>query len=612
MLDLDCRVCPKPILEGLRALQHDVLESLARGKPIEFAMDQLCRHTEALAPGVICSVLSVDRSGRLHTLAAPSLPHSYNSVIDDLAIGPDVGCCGAAAYFGRPVGSTDLATDPHWAAFTDLVLPLGLRACWSSPIQAPDGRVIGTFAFYYSTCREADDIERMIVEACVHLCAIALEQEERNAKIHRLAYFDPLTGAANRVSLERFGDDITPAAIAQGGRIAMHCIDLDNFKEINDTLGHRAGDLVLKAAAERISGKLTNGDFFARVGGDEFVVVQADAASRSDVRDFAFGLISAIGAPLDLEDAAVSIGASIGIALAPDDGADLAELMKKGDIALYEAKANGRGGVRFFDTAIETRIAADRRTRQELKRALARGELELHFQPMVDLVTQEISGFEALVRWRHPIDGLREPAQFLPVAEKAGLMSEIGNWVLRRACALATTLPESMRVCVNLSPVQLEKPGFALDVANAVVSSGLSPRRLELEITESTLLIENAATLACLSDIRSIGVSVALDDFGTGCSALSHLRVFPVDRIKIDRSFVQEAVARPETAAIVRTIIGLAHDLGLQTTGEGVETRAQLRMLHEFGCDEIQGYLISRPRSLDAFVSESFEMRIEA
>jgi predicted signal transduction protein with EAL and GGDEF domain len=322
--------------------------------------------------------------------------------------------------------------------------------------------------------------------------------------------------------------------------------------------------------------------------------------------------VSAASAPIDLEDATVTVGASIGIARAPQDGADLGALMKKGDIALYEAKADGRGGVRFFDAEIETRIAVARRIRQELKRAIAGKQFELHFQPIVDLATGRLSGAEALIRWRHPADGLRPPGEFLPVAEKTGLMNEIGDWVLRRSCELATAFPASMRVCVNLSPTQLEKPGFALDVANALATSGLSPRRLELEITESTLLVESSATLACLSDIRGIGVSVALDDFGTGCSALSHLRAFSIDRIKIDRSFVQEAVDRPETASIVRTIIALARDLGVKTTAEGVETSAQLRMLHKLGCDEIQGYLVSRPRTIEAFLADAPETRVGA
>jgi diguanylate cyclase (GGDEF)-like protein len=602
MLDLDCRGCPTPIMEGLRALQHDVLESVACGKPIASVMDQLCRRVEGLAPGVVCSVLSVDQ-GMLRPLAAPTLPSDYCA--DGVPIGPEVGCCGAAAHFGEPVGSEDILADPRWAGYADHLRPLGLLACWSSPIRASDGRVIGTFAFYFSTHRGASDLEKAIVDACLHLCAIALEQEERNARIHRLAFFDTLTGAANRVSLEHHGAAAIPAALARGERIALHCIDLDNFKEINDTLGHRAGDLVLKTVAARMSAEMTGQDFFARVGGDEFIVLQSNAASRSDIRDFAFRLVSAASAPIDLEDAKVTVGASIGVARAPDDGTDLGALMKKGDIALYEAKADRRGGVRLFDAEMETRIAVGRRIRQDLKHAIAAKQFELHFQPIVDLARGRLSGAEALIRWRHPADGLRPPGEFLPVAEKSGLMNEIGDWVLRRSCELATAFPASMRVCVNLSPTQLEKPGFALDVANALATSGLSPRRLELEITESTLLVESSATLACLSDIRGIGVSVALDDFGTGCSALSHLRAFPIDRIKIDRSFVQEAVDRPETASIVRTIIGLAHDLGVKTTAEGVETSEQLRMLHKLGCDEIQGYLVSRPRSIEAFLSDA-------
>jgi diguanylate cyclase (GGDEF)-like protein len=599
MLALDCKDCSKTT-EGLRALQHDVLESLARGKPIGVVMDRLCRHAEALAPGVVCSVLSVDRSGLLHTLAAPSLPQHYSVMIDNLAIGPNVGSCGACAWFGAPVESRDIATDSRWAEFKSMVLPLGLRACWSSPIHASDGRVIGTFAFYFPTCRGASEIELTIVATCVHLCALALEKEERNARIHRLAYYDSLTGAANRVGLERHGEMVVAKAIEKGARIALHCVDLDNFKEINDAFGHRAGDLLLKMVADRISARLSPGDIFARVGGDEFVVVQTDARSRACVRDYAAKIAEAVSAPFDLEDASVTIGVSIGVACAPRDGRDLSTLLQKGDIALYDAKGDGRGRLCFFDSEIEARAAADRRIRQELKQAIAGRQFEAHFQPMVDLAAGRVSGYEALIRWRHPGGKLLGPAEFLPVAEKAGLMNEIGEWTLRESCALAAArLSPETRVSVNLSPTQLEKPGFALDVARVIEASGLSPRRLELEITESSILVENAATMSCLQDIRRLGVSIALDDFGTGCSALSHLRAFPIDRIKIDRSFVQEAVERPETAAIVRTIIALARDLGAETTAEGVETKEQLRMLRRFGCDEIQGYLVSPPRSID-------------
>lgn len=527
--------------------------------------------------------------------------------IDNLPIGPEAGSCGAAAYLGEPIEVTDISTDRRWADYKDMALPLGLHACWSSPIRAADGRVIGTFAFYYRTCRGASSLDRMIVEACVHLCAIALEQEERKASIYRLAYYDTLTDVANRASLEHHGGSLVASAIENGFSVAIHCMDLDRFKEVNDTLGHRAGDLLLKTVAKRISSTLQSGEFFARIGGDEFAVIQSSATCVADIRELATRLMAAMSAPFDLEGASSTISASIGIARAPQDGADLSGLMKKADVALYEVKANGRAHFQFFDAKIELELAAKRRIGLELKRAVSGNEFELHFQPIVDLAAGEISGFEALIRWRHPRDGLRLPEHFLPIAEKVGLIDEIGHWVLREACALATSFPGSMRVCVNLSPTQLDKPGFALDVANAIASSGLSPSRLELEIIESTLLIESAVTLACLRDIRGLGVSIALDDFGTGFSALSHLRAFPVDRIKIDRSFVQEAVSRPETASIVRAMIGLARDLGVKTTAEGVETDAQLRMLHRFGCDEIQGYLVSRPMPIEAFIPDEGE-----
>jgi diguanylate cyclase (GGDEF)-like protein len=601
MLEPDCDVCTSATMQGLRVLQHDVLESLARGKPLEFSMGRLCRHAEKLAPEVVCSVLSVDAAGRLHTVAAPSLPQHYSAAIDDMAIGPDAGSCGAAAHLGVPVEVTDIATDRRWTDYKDLALPLGLRACWSSPIHASDGRVIGTFAFYYRSCRGASPLDRSIVSTCVHLCAIALEQEERKASIRRLAFHDPVTGAANRVALDRHGESAVSAATESGSRVAIHCIDLDNFKEVNDTLGHRAGDLLLRAVADRISSIVRTSDFVARVGGDEFVVVQSPVDSAADIEALASRLIAALSAPVDVEDATTTIGASIGVACAPDHGDDLDALMKKADLALYEAKTSGRGSFQIFDTRIESRIVANRRIRKELKEAIQRSEFDLYFQPIVDLRERAVSAFEALIRWPHPHDGMRLPAHFLPIAEKAGMIDEIGRWVLKRACALAASLPGAARVCVNLSPLQLEKPDFAQEVEMALAQSGLAPERLELEITETTLLIENAATSACLHELRRAGVSIALDDFGTGCSALSHLRAFPIDRIKIDRSFVAEIVARPETAAIVRMIVNLARDLGVKTTAEGVETKAQLDRLRQLGCDEIQGYLISRPQPIEVF-----------
>ncbi|OAI23588.1 diguanylate cyclase [Methylosinus sp. R-45379] len=589
-------------MQGLRALQHEVLERLARGKPLRETMAELCLRAEQLAPQAVCSVLTVDREGRLHPLAGPSLPSHYSDSLDGLRIGPDVGSCGAAAYFGEPVEVTDMANDPRWTAFRAQTAPLGLRACWSSPIRASDDRVIGTFAFYYRTCRGASPLERTIVETCVHLCAIALEQEERKERIRRLAYFDAITGVANRASMEQQGESVIAAAVANGFGAAIHCIDLDNFKEINDTLGHRAGDILLRSVAERISSIVGKADIVARIGGDEFAVVQSHAGSLADVGGFAMRLMEAMAAPFDLEEAMATVGVSVGIARAPEDGLDLRTLMRKADFALYEAKSSGRAHFRFFDPDIESRIAANRRIWQDLRQAVAAGEFELHFQPIVALGVTRVCGYEALLRWRHPRDGLRTPEDFLPVATKAGLLYEIGAWILNEACASAAALPPDARISVNVTQTQLEKTGFSRDVAEALAASGMDPSRLEIEIASSVRLADNADILRCLTAIHTLGVSIALDDFGGGGAALAHLHALPVDRVKVGRSLTQQAQADPRAATIVRSIVSLAHELGLMATAEGVETDAQLRILRQLGCDEIQGYVISAPQPLRAFV----------
>ncbi|BBU60090.1 hypothetical protein MSC49_00250 [Methylosinus sp. C49] len=589
-------------MQGLRTLQHEVLERLARGKPLRETMDELCLRAEQLAPQVVCSVLTVDREGRLHPLAGPSLPSHYSDSLDGLRIGPDVGSCGAAAYFGEPVEVTDMENDPRWAAFRAMTTPLGLRACWSSPIRASDDRVIGTFAFYYRTCRGASPLERTIVETCVNLCAIALEQEERKERIRRLAYFDAITGVANRASLEQQGEIVIAAAVANGFCAAIHCIDLDNFKEINDTLGHRAGDILLRSVAERISSVVGKADIVARIGGDEFAVVQSHAGSVADIGGFAMRLMEAMAAPFDLEEAMATVGVSVGIARAPEDGLDLRTLMRKADFALYEAKSSGRAHFRFFDPDIETRIAANRRIWQDLREAVAAGEFELHFQPIVALGVTRVCGYEALLRWRHPRDGLRTPEDFLPVATKAGLLYEIGAWILNEACASASALPPDARISVNVTQAQLEKTGFARDVAEALAASGMDPSRLEIEIASSVRLADNAEILRCLTAIRALGVSIALDDFGCGGAALAHLHTLPVDRVKVGRSLTQQAQSNPRAATIVRSIVALVHELGIAATAEGVETDAQLRILRQLGCDEIQGYVISPPQPLRAFV----------
>lgn len=603
MLNADRQFNDPDSLQGLRTLQRGILEAMARGRSLAQVMKDLCLQAEALAPGLICSVIAVDEEGRLRPVAAPSLPDYYSAAIDGVPIGPKCGSCGTAAFLGDSVEVVDISTDPLWEGFRELAEPLGLRACWSTPIHGSNGKVIGTFAFYYRTCRGARAIERIIVATCVHLCAIALEQEEARKRIHRLAFSDALTGLPNRASFMRKAGE----ALANGGEAALHFVDVDGFKGVNDSLGHEAGDALLVAVAERMSACLSSKEMAARLGGDEFVVLQPGAGPEK-IAELAGRLVAAFETPFRIGGRTVSIGVSVGAARAPHDAADLGALMKRADVALYCAKKDGRGQYRIFDRDLAGILAARQTLERELRDAAARREFEVFYQPMMDLAAGRVTGVEALVRWRRPGGGFAPPAEFIQLAEETGLIVEIGDQVLSEACARAVSFPPGVRIAVNVSPVQLCNPGFALRVARTLVNLNLSPNRLELEITESVPLADGAATLACVRDLHDFGVSIALDDFGTGYSALAHLRAFPVDRIKVDRSLVCDLGQKPESASIVRAIIGLAHDLGLQTTAEGIETPSQLRQVRALGCIEGQGYLFSKPMpiaGLEAFFGKA-------
>jgi diguanylate cyclase (GGDEF)-like protein len=376
----------------------------------------------------------------------------------------------------------------------------------------------------------------------------------------------------------------------------VHCLDLDHFKSVNDTLGHPVGDLLLKAVAERLGRCVGEDALVARLGGDEFAVIQPIAAGPNEAGELASRLIAAVAAPYEVQGNEVVIGASIGIALAPDDGETADVLLRNADMALYRAKAEGRGTSHFFESEMDRRIQARRSLELDLRKAFVNGEFELYYQPLVNLGSNAVTGFEALLRWRHPERGMVSPVEFIPLAEEIGLIVPLGEWVLRQACMQAASWPGDVKVAVNLSPAQFRSRGVVQAVISALAHSGLRPQRLELEITESVLLGETEANLATLHQLREIGTRISMDDFGTGYSSLSYLRSFPFDKIKIDRSFVRELVQRPDCVAIVRAVTGLGASLGIATTAEGVETPEQLERLRREGCTEVQGYLFSPPR----------------
>jgi diguanylate cyclase (GGDEF)-like protein len=421
------------------------------------------------------------------------------------------------------------------------------------------------------------------------------ERQRSEARITRLAHYDALTGLPNRV-LFREQVESSLAAIDATSGFAIHYIDVDQFKEINDSLGHQVGDEFLKVIANRLQSSLASNDFVARLGGDEFAIIQMDVESRDDVIRLLDRIYRAIREPYECLGHQIASDLSIGIALAPADGASLDQLLKHADLAMYAAKADGRRTWRFFERGMEEGADARRAIESDLRRALAtRQDLEVYYQPVVDLNSREVTACEALVRWHHAERGMIAPTEFIPVAEHTGLITELGEWVLATACAEAATWPDQVRLAVNVSPVQFKSGTFALRVTAALAASGLPANRLEIEITEAVLIRDDDVALAILHQLRAIGVRIALDDFGTGYSSLSYLQRFPFDRIKIDRTFVRE-ITSDGSSSIVKAVVDIAAARHMITTAEGIETQEQFDILRALGCTEMQGFLFSPAR----------------
>lgn len=378
--------------------------------------------------------------------------------------------------------------------------------------------------------------------------------------------------------------------------LAVHFVDLDHFKHVNDTQGHHAGDKLLSIVADRLRSLRRRTDTIARMGGDEFALVQVGVTEASDAAALAHRMIEVLSEPYELEGRKVIIGASVGIATATSNHAGPDVLMRNADLALYHAKGKGRGTHHFFEAAMEVEMRARHELESDLRKGVGTDEFELNYQPTLNLATNKITGFEALVRWRHPTKGLILPAAFIPLAEETGAILPLGEWVLREACSEAARWPQELRLAVNLSPVQFRSAGLMTAIFDALGASGLAPDRLELEITETSLLQDTDATLGILYRLRDLGVRIALDDFGTGYSSLSYLQNFPFDRIKIDRCFVKDLAEDTGSLNIVRAVIGIAKGMRMETTAEGVESTEQLDILRSEGCTEMQGFLLSKPR----------------
>ena len=601
--------------EALIRGQRDVLEMIANGASLQHTLNALIGSIEQQDSQILCGICLLEPDGvHLRSAAAARLPERYCKAIDGMAIGPAAGSCGTAAYTRQTVVVRDIQSDPLWADFRQLAKEHGLAACWSSPIFDSQQRVMGTFAVYYREPRSPSADHMRVVEMATHTAAIAIERALAGQRIEHLAYYDALTALPNRSLFHDRVSQVLMRAERDGKEMAILFIDLDRFKTINDSLGHDIGDRLLQAVAQRMSSCLREADTVSRLGGDEFVVLLPETGAQGAAHVAQNILERAVG-PYDIAGNQLSITSSIGISLYPHDGANVETLIKNADTAMYHAKDNGAATYQFFTHEMNRAVFERLTVENGLRHALDTGEFVLYYQPQVEIKTGRTIGAEALIRWRHPQLGILPAARFIEVAEETGLIVAIGEWVLHEACRQnrewqlqgLTAIP----VAVNLSARQLRKH-IAQTMVRALDGTGLDARWLDLELTEHVMMQDAETTLTTLGSLRDMGVKLSIDDFGTGYSSLAYLKRLPIDRVKIDRSFIRDITEDPDDRAIASAIIGMGHTLRLKVVAEGVETQPQLAFLQAEGCDEAQGYLFGRPMPAAEFADFLQHKRIAA
>lgn len=586
--------------EALLRLQNEILEAVASGQRLGDVALLLCRRVEALVPGVCVSILMVDGEGRLQYLAGPSLPPALETAFNGLAIGPVIGSCGPAAYLAREVVVVDFATDPLWTDFRDVALPHGLVSCWSTPIIARDDRVVGTFAFYSRQRSGADDRQRQVVQACVHLCAIAIEHDQIWSRNHRLAFYDVLTGLPNRC---HFMELLRVAVADTGKRTGLLLFDIDGLKAINDTLGHDVGDAVIVDLAARLGDRRLPGRAF-RMGGDEFALLLDDCTTPRRLAAAARRLLHLIGTPFGADAQTIPMHVTVGGVLQGEDGNDADLLCQNADLALEQAKRTHRGGFLRFREQFREISRQRAQAVRSVGSALREGRIVPYFQPVFDLNTGALTGVESLARMVTPGGKVVQAKDFQQALADPKITHDLTGLMLNEVAAeMRRWLDQGrppMPFGINVSTADIERGDLEARVVRVFARHEVPLDLLVLEITEKVMMdIDNTIVRSTIKALRGRGVRLALDDFGTGFASLTHLASFAVDVIKIDKSFVSAMLQEYASAVIVETMVDIAARLGMVVVAEGVETEEQAARLRACGCACAQGYLLARPAPAD-------------